>query len=233
MKIGEMAQVEQVFVQADIIGAEREIIARVIPIGTVEPGRLRYRYVRRACGIAHEDPHERLLLDDLVAHETHGGGNDRLLRDRHAFAVRIEGEAMIAAAHDIALEAALRQGEGTMRAAVLHGDRAAILAAVEEHAVAQQHAFAHGAGEFVRKAGDVPGVADQRRAMVGDLAHGARGAHLVHENPPCFGAAFAVRFISGPVAVWRDCGRRARYAAARCATHHPPRAHNRRENRRP
>ena len=133
--------------------------------------------------IAHPDPHDRLVLDDRVRADEGLGGDAILARHLGAGARRVELEAVVEAAENVAIHMALAQGQGPVAAAVFDRADHAGRAAEEHDGLVQEAAGDALAGlQIGREARDIPDVAQKHvktspvgtfaRAMMGEASKG-------------------------------------------------------------
>src|SRR5690242_7964876 len=114
--------------------------------------------------IAGPDPDPVVLLYDRISAHPGRWRDAFLARDAHAFAARIELQAVIRALHDVGDELAHRQLRLAMAATVFQRDRLAVERAKQQHRLLQNDPAAHVAADLVIPGGDVPGVADEHAA---------------------------------------------------------------------
>ncbi len=109
--------------------------------------------------IAHPDPHQVIALDDRVAPHAQLRRDHVLAGDLGAAPGRVVPDAVIHAAHAVALTATLRQQRAAMRAAVVQRNDPAAFAPVEQHVILEQRAGEHSpVDQLVVPGGDVPAV---------------------------------------------------------------------------
>jgi hypothetical protein len=124
---------------AQVIDDEEVIRLVVHVVGLAAPARIaQVREVEDLRGVglrrvAHPDPHQVLALDHRVAAHAELRRDVVLPRDLHAAAARIELEAVVHAAHAVALEPAVRELRAAVRAAVVERHDLAAFAAVDHH----------------------------------------------------------------------------------------------------
>ncbi len=112
--------------------------------------------------IAHPDPHQVIALDDRVAPHAQLRRDHVLAGDLGAAPGRVVPDAVIHAAHAVALTATLRQQRTAMRAAVVQRNDLAAVAPVEQHVILEQRAGEHSSvDQLVVPGGDVPAVSEE------------------------------------------------------------------------
>ena len=127
----EMREVQQVVDQPAVVRLEMEIARRRDPVGIVKPVVVGNQALIRERRIAHPDPDPAPALDHRIGPHRRARRNRRLPGDRNAAAGAVEGEAVIAALQPVVYDAAHRQGQRAMAAAIFQRDGGTIGAAIE------------------------------------------------------------------------------------------------------
>ncbi len=183
-----MREVEQVLVQPHVAGLHVKLLARGHPAGIVDPAGVRRRLRRRAG--AHPDPHQRPVLLDREGARARPRRHHGLRGHAAAHAVAAEACAVVTADQRVAFQRAQRQRHRAVGAAVFERGDAAVGTAQKHDRDAEQPARQRRASHLVGEGSDVPLVAHERGALVGQLGlQSQRGvAHavgVVHGRPRC------------------------------------------------
>ncbi len=165
MDIGLVGQVHQVIDHQAIVAVDVVQPAAIGPIGAFRPFQAGYQ---RGVGLffrARPDPDEAVPFLHREATDA-GEAADPLAGHRAGATVLAHCQAVVAADQHAVLDEAQRQRRATVRAEILEGRHAAVLASVENHRLVADASAERLAGQFVGGAGHVPGVLRKHRRIL-------------------------------------------------------------------
>ncbi len=167
MDPGNVGRIEQVVGHVEVVAVERHRLAaidapgRVIEIFHLE-NVLRVGLVR----LAHPDPEQAVALMDGVGTHLGDMGNTLCTRDARAGARTVEGQAVIAAFHVVALDTAHGERQLAMGTGILQRGGLTILQAVKNDLFAEDGDGLQLAAYLVIPGRDVPGILEKHLALL-------------------------------------------------------------------
>ena len=160
-EVGLVRKVHQVVDHQAVVGLHVVQAAAIGPLRVVGPVQVGQLVLAGLGRVAGPDPDEAVLLDDGKAADRREATH-ALARHRDGLAVAAHLQAVVAA-NELALHhPAQRQRRAAVRAEVLQRRDPAVVAAVEDDALATDGAAQRLVVDLARRGGHVPGIADER-----------------------------------------------------------------------
>ena len=168
MHIGLVRQVDQIVDQQLVMRPDMEAVAERHPAVLVQPGHRRQERRIGGFGRPHPDPDPAVFLDRRIGAQSGAARHPVLARHGDASAVRVIGEAVIAADQPVADQPPLRQRQAAVDAAVYERARNAVLGAEEHDRLAAHRAGERGAADLRSGGRDVPSLLDEHALFLPD-----------------------------------------------------------------
>ena len=157
-----MRHIEDVVVDELIIAGDRDHVGLGTgPIGVIHPPPIRDQRRIGAFRIAHPDPDPVEALDQRIGPDRRVGRDLCLARDFDTAPAAVEAQPVIAATQRVAFEPAKGERQVAMAAAILERDRRAVLLAVKDDRLAEDHPGQRLAADLAVPGRDIPGIAQE------------------------------------------------------------------------
>src|ERR1700686_3503369 len=162
MHESQMREIAQVVHYQQIVCVVVQISRNALPIRIAEVGKVDDQCRVRLCRIAHPDPDEVAAFYDRIAAHPELGRNHVLSGNLHALAGAVVFDAVVHAAHAVALEPASGEQRAAMWTAIIEGNDDAALAPVKEHMLSEQRPTQQFAvDQFLIQRCDVPAILEK------------------------------------------------------------------------